>query len=54
MPKKKNPAPKDKSLGTEISREFVNYDELKTDPLGSWTGTPRDKDDVPTQDADDL
>lgn len=26
----------------------------KTDPLGSYTGKPLDRDDVPVQDADDL
>lgn len=26
----------------------------ETDPLGSWTGTPADPDEVPVQDADDL
>lgn len=29
-------------------------DRIKTDPLGSYTGTPEDKDDEPVQDADDL
>lgn len=43
-----------KKLGEEIAKEFVTRDSLKTDPLGSWTGTPLDKEDVPTQDADDL
>ncbi len=27
---------------------------IKTDPLGSWTGVPEDKNDRPIQDADDL
>ncbi|MBQ7876722.1 MAG: hypothetical protein IJ316_05470 [Clostridia bacterium] len=43
-----------KKLGEEIAREFINPDTLHTDPLGSWTGTPMDRDDKPTQDADDL
>ncbi|MBQ8540669.1 MAG: hypothetical protein IJ435_04250 [Clostridia bacterium] len=43
-----------KKLGEEIAKEFINPDTLHTDPLGSWTGTPRDRDDKPTQDADDL
>lgn len=43
-----------KKLGEEIAQEFVTRDTIKSDPLGSWTGTPADKDDVPTQDADDL
>lgn len=54
LPKKKNPDPKKKNVGEEISKKFVDKDELETDPLGSWTGTPRDRYDVPTQDADDL
>ena len=29
-------------------------DRIKTDPLGSYTGTPEDKDDEPVQDVDDL
>ena len=43
-----------KKLGEEIAREFINPDTLRSDPLGSWTGTPRDRGDKPTQDADDL
>ena len=43
-----------KKLGEEIAREFVTRDSLKSDPLGSWTGTPQDPNDKPTQDADDL
>lgn len=43
-----------KKLGEEIAREFVARDTDKFDPLGSWTGTPADKEEKPTQDADDL
>lgn len=43
-----------KKLGEEIAQEFITRDTIKVDPLGSWTGTPADSDDVPTQDADDL
>lgn len=43
-----------KKLGEEIAKEFINPDTLHSDPLGSWTGTPADRDDKPTQDADDL
>jgi hypothetical protein len=52
-PSEKN-SKKRKNLGEEISKEFVDSEELQTDPLGSWTGTPADCDDIPTQDADDL
>ena len=43
-----------KKLGEEIAMEFVTRDSVKADPLGSWTGTPADINDKPTQDADDL
>lgn len=43
-----------KKLGEEIAQEFINPDTLRLDPLGSWTGTPADRNDKPTQDADDL
>lgn len=43
-----------KKLGEEIAREFINPDTLRCDPLGSWTGTPADPGEKPTQDADDL
>ncbi len=43
-----------KKLGEEIAMEFTSKDTLKVDPLGSWTGTPTDPNDKPTQDADDL
>ena len=28
--------------------------EINTDPLGSWTGTPENLEEMPIQDADDL
>ncbi len=43
-----------KKLGEEIANEFINPDTLRSDPLGSWTGTPADRYEKPTQDADDL
>ena len=36
----------------ETDRGTVNYSN--TDPLGSYTGIPKDEDEVPVQDADDL
>ena len=30
------------------------WQSAKTDPQGSWTGTPADPDETPVQDADDL
>ena len=29
-------------------------DPIITDPMGSYTGRPLDRDDIPVQDADDL
>ena len=52
--KKRRVNEKIKKLGEEIAREFITRETIKSDPLGSWTGTPSDPDDVPTQDADDL
>ena len=52
--KKEDKKPFIKNLSEEIAEEFVEKDQLKTDPLGSWTGTPADENEVPTQDADDL
>ena len=43
-----------KKLGEEIAQEFVTRETIKTDPMGSWTGTPADPMETPTQDADDL
>ena len=40
-----------KSRGAEMS---TRYDEINTDPQGSWTGAPDDPYDKPIQDADDL
>ena len=30
------------------------WQSARTDPQGSWTGTPADPDETPVQDADDL
>lgn len=32
----------------------TNEEKIITDPNGSWTGVPLDKDEKPIQDADDL
>lgn len=34
--------------------DFAKKSSIDTDPLGSWTGTPDDPEDMPVQDADDL
>ncbi len=38
----------------EEARAMSNFQSVKTDPQGSWTGVPDDPLDVPVQDADDL
>lgn len=38
----------------DAAQAFVSKDSAATDPLGSWTGTPADPDEAPTQDVDDL
>lgn len=40
--KKKNPA------------QVVSMKSRKTDPFGSYTGNPKNPNETPTQDADDL
>lgn len=35
-------------------RAFVSRAMKKTDPLGSYTGVPTDRNEKPTQDVDDL
>jgi len=47
--KNKKPAgPMQKAMDMSI------WQSAKTDPQGSYTGTPADPDEVPVQDADDL
>jgi hypothetical protein len=52
MEKKKETArpenPMDKAMRMTL------WQSAKTDPQGSWTGTPADPYEVPVQDADDL
>lgn len=38
----------------EKAMELTVVQSAKTDPQGSWTGTPADPYEVPVQDADDL
>lgn len=38
----------------KIIQEIVNQPPSPTDPNGSYTGKPKDKREVPVQDADDL
>ena len=41
-------SPMDKAM------ELTVWQSAKTDPQGSWTGTPADPYETPVQDADDL
>ena len=41
-------------FGEKIAESFSDSDSSRFDPDGSWTGTPKDKNDKPIQDADDL
>ena len=53
----KNKKKKDKQTGDEPMDRAMNmtiWQSAKTDPQGSWTGTPADPYEVPVQDADDL
>lgn len=38
----------------ETTQPLADFQAKKTDPQGSWTGVPADRDEVPVQDADDL
>lgn len=48
MREKKEPRPMEKAM------ELTWWQSAKTDPQGSYTGTPADPDEVPVQDVDDL
>ena len=37
-----------------IQQEIANQPPSPTDPNGSYTGRPMDKNEIPIQDADDL
>ena len=51
MEKKKNRKP---AGPMEKAMDLTVWQSAKTDPQGSWTGTPADPDEVPVQDADGL
>ena len=38
----------------EKAMDMTIWQSARTDPQGSWTGTPADPYEVPVQDADDL
>jgi hypothetical protein len=39
---------------TEKNKECLDFQSIKNDPQGSWTGTPENPEETPVQDADDL
>ncbi len=47
---------KQKKSGDPMARamDMTIWQSAKTDPQGSYTGTPADPGEVPVQDADDL
>ena len=51
MEKRKNKKPAEPM---EKAMDLTVVQSAKTDPQGSWTGTPADPYEVPVQDADDL
>ena len=38
----------------EKARDMSKFTAAKTDPMGSWTGSPLNPEEIPVQDADDL
>lgn len=38
----------------KVVETYVGEGEIKTDPMGSWTGKPSDAGEIPIQDVDDL
>ncbi len=38
----------------EVVKSYTDKQSIKSDPNGSWTGRPKDKNEIPVQDADDL
>lgn len=38
----------------EVAEAYVSKEQINADPNGSWTGKPRNANEVPVQDADDL
>ncbi len=47
---------KDKKNGAawDVVDAYVSKKQQKTDPMGSWTGKPKEKGEIPVQDVDDL
>ena len=51
---KSNSKSENSQKSKDSSQSYTSEDQVDTDPLGSWTGVPSDRNDVPTQDVDDL
>lgn len=49
-----NQQQKRRSRPMEKAMDLTLWQSAKTDPQGSWTGTPADPWEEPVQDADDL
>jgi len=45
---------KAQKMADSATQAFISEKSLETDPQGSYTGYPKDPNEVPTQDADDL
>lgn len=61
LPKGEDPMPKGKKQDqrqaeepTRRAMELTNLRDVRTDPLGSYTGSPLNPYEKPVQDADDL
>lgn len=46
--------PQKQHISNPIVQAIINEPYSATDPNGSYTGKPKDKNEVPVQDADDL
>lgn len=52
MREKKEKVPENRAM--DKAMDMTIWQSAKTDPQGSYTGTPADPYEVPVQDADDL
>lgn len=41
-------------MKNQVLQSIINPKPSKSDPFGSYTGIPQDKNETPVQDADDL
>lgn len=53
--KKQNNSPSNaQNKAQQVADSYANKSQIKSDPMGSWTGKPENRADTPVQDADDL